>query len=290
MEKISRNIHAIILLIFVGMVAVIWYAVFHFEARQNLLVTFFDVGQGDAIFIEVPNGNQILVDGGPGDRILAKLGNTLPFWDRSIDLLILTHPHADHLDGLLEVLKRYDVGMVLEPGVPHSIPEYQEWREVLGRKNVPVVVARVGEGINAGAGVVMDVLAPFDDCCAASVKNVHDANVVARLTHGKTLILLTGDAEKMIEYRLFFESPEMIDADILKVGHHGSKTSTTEEFLAAVSPDVAVIQVGRKNRFGHPYQGVLERLAGASAKILRTDRDRDIRIWSDGARYGLLSE
>ena len=99
MEKVRRNARIIFLLTFAGIVGVIWYAVFHFESRRDLLISFFDIGQGDSTFIEVPNGNQILIDGGPGDRILGKLGRRMPFWDRSIDLLILTHPHADHLDG-----------------------------------------------------------------------------------------------------------------------------------------------------------------------------------------------
>lgn len=287
MEKIRRYVKPVFLLVLAAAAAIIWYAVFHFSGRQNLLVTFFDVGQGDAIFIEVPNGNQILIDGGPGDRILAKLGRTMPFWDRSIDLLVLTHPHADHLDGLLEVLKRYDIEMILESGVAHSIPEYKEWRELLERRDIEVITARAGEKVDAGARVTINILSPFDDYAGVTVKNVHDANVASRLTHGENSFLFMGDAEKMIEYRLLFESPQLLDADVLKVGHHGSKTSSGEEFLAAVSPEIAVIQVGRKNRFGHPVQEVLDRLAAVGAKILRTDRDRDIQIWSNGVQYGL---
>src|SRR3990167_9372448 len=112
-EKVLLAVKKYFLIFLILLVGLVWYAVFYFESHQNLLLTFFDVGQGDAIFIEVPNGNQILIDGGPGDAVLAKLGRRMPFWDRSIDLLILTHPDADHLDGLLEVLRRYDIDMVL---------------------------------------------------------------------------------------------------------------------------------------------------------------------------------
>lgn len=284
METIKKNIRTISLLALIAAVAVIWYAVFYFEARQNLLVTFFDVGQGDAAFIENA-GNQILIDGGPGDRILSKLGREMPFWDRSIDLLILTHPHADHLDGMLEVLKRYDVGMVMESGVGHSIPEYQEWRELLEKKNVKVVIARAGQKINTGGGVDIDILAPLEDYFGKSLKNPHEANIVSRLAHGETSILLMGDAERALEYRLLFEVPQSLDVDILKVGHHGSKTSSSEEFLKAVSPKVVIIQVGRKNRYGHPAQEVLDRLAAVGAKILRNDLEGDIRIESAGANF-----
>lgn len=262
--------------------AAIWYAVFYFEDSRSVAVTFFDVGQGDAIFIELPDRNQILIDGGPGKTILSKLGRAMPFWDRSIDLLVLTHPHADHLDGLLEVLGRYRVGMVLESGVSHSIPEYQEWRTVLNEKNIPVVFARAGHIVRAGSGISLRTLAPFDNESGKTKKNMHDANVVLRMVHGKNSFLFTGDAEKMEEYRMILEHASELDTDVLKVGHHGSKTSSTEEFLRAVSPRFAVIQVGKKNRYGHPAQEVIDRLITSGAKIFRNDLDGDIRFSSDG--------
>ena len=289
MEKARAHIRQIALALLAATVAVIWYAVFHFESRQNLVVTFFDIGQGDAILIEAPNGNQILIDGGPGDRILAKLGGTLPFWDRSLDLVILTHPHADHVTGLVDVLERYDVGMVLETGVNHSIPEYAEWRELLKEKDVKVITAKSGQRVQFSESARLDILTPFENFAGASRPNVHDAMLVSRLAHGSTTVLLMGDAEKSLEYRLLYSGDDL-DADILKVGHHGSKTSSTVEFLAAVSPDYAVIQLGRNNRYGHPHTEVIERLLAAGIKIFRTDRDRDIRLWSNGRNFGLLGD
>ena len=286
MEKIKNNSKLFFILFLAASAAVIWYAVFYFEARQNLLITFFDVGQGDAIFIEIPNGNQILIDGGPGDTILGKLGRTMPFWDRSIDMLILTHPHADHLGGLLEVLKRYNVGIVLTSGAEHSIPEYQEWTKLLKEKGVNTVIAKAGQRIDAGSGAALDVLTPFEDFSGQSLKNPHDATVVTRLVHGENSILFMGDAERPLEYRLLFEYLNsqfiILNSRIIKVGHHGSKTSTSEEFLRVVSPEVTVIQVGRKNRYGHPTQEVLERLALVGAKVFRNDLDGDIIIESTG--------
>lgn len=263
-------------------VVLVWYAVFYFEARQNLLVSFFDVGQGDSIFIEVPNGNQILVDGGPSDKILAKLGQTLPFWDRSIDLLILTHTHADHLDGLLEVLKRYQIGAVLESGASYSLPEYEEWHRILEEKKVPIVIARRGQKVILAQNGELDIFSPFENFVGASLKNPHDANIVSRLIYGNSSLLLMGDAEKSLEYRLLWAGPGVLKSEVLKVGHHGSKTSSSEEFLQAVSPKIAVIQAGRKNRYGHPTQEVLDRLASAGAKILRNDLAGDIILESDG--------
>lgn len=284
MEKVKKYARIIFLGILVSVVAMIWYAVFYFSSRQYLRVTFFDVGQGDAIFIETPGGNQILMDGGPDGRVLAKLGAALPFWDRSLDLLVATHPHADHLAGLVEVLRRYDVGRVMESGVGHATPEYEEWRKILKERAVSVVAARRGQRIHAGDGIVLDILSPAEDAIVAA-KAPHDANVVALLAQGETTILLTGDIEKALEYRLLFESPALLDADILKVGHHGSKTSSTAEFLKAVSPEAAVISAGRKNRYGHPHPDVVGRLKATGGQVFRTDQDGDIVLESNGIRY-----
>lgn len=281
METITKKIPLMFLFVLGASTILIWYAVFYFESRQNFLMWFFDVGQGDGIFLEAPGGVQVLIDGGPDGRILSKLGSVMPFWDRSIDAILLTHPHADHLDGALEVLKRYRVDTIIESGVNHSIPEYKEWRTMLKEKNVNVLVAHAGQRMRFSDSGYLDILTPFEDYEDLSSKNVHDSMVVSRLVYGSTTALMMGDAERQIEYRLLF-SGIAIDSDILKVGHHGSKTSTSEEFLRAVSPDVAVISVGKKNRYGHPYQEVLDRLKNFRVQVLRTDEDRDIIFVSDG--------
>lgn len=290
MKKFSKNLKTIFLLALAAIAILVWQTVFHFEARRNLWVTFFDVGQGDSIFIEVPNGNQILIDGGPSDIILAKLGRTMPFWDRTIDLLVLTHPDADHLNGLLEVLRRYHISMVLETGVEHSSPQYREWREILEKKDIFLINAARGQRVSLGQNVYLYILAPFENLAGRAVSKANNTSVVSRLTHGQNSMLLTGDIEKPVENRLVFESldsgPLTLASDILKVGHHGSKTSTSQQFLNAVSPSMAVIQAGRENRYGHPHQEVLDRLAAAGAKIFRNDLGGDIFIESDGYKFG----
>ena len=275
----------------------IWYGVFKVEAHQGVLtVDFFDIGQGDGIFFQTPSGNQILIDGGPDSTILSKLGKAMPFWDRSIDVLILTHPHADHIDGSLEVLKRYKVGMVLESGVNHSIPEYDEWHQLLQLKNVPVHIVEYGDIINFGDGVHFDVYPPFASFAVESPKNVHDAMITGRLVYASSSILMMGDAEKLLEYQLLWgesDSPRKSDflilkSDILKAGNHGSKTSTTEEFLRAVQPKFAIISAGRKNRYGHPHQEVINRLNQFDIKIFRTDQDGDIKFISSRNSFKIL--
>lgn len=274
---------------FLGAVAlavfIVWSAVFYAEARRGrVFLHVLDIGQGDAIFIEAPNGNQVLVDGGPDAAVVARLGEVMPFWDRSLDLLILTHPHADHLDGLLEVFKRYDVGAVLETGVNHTIPEYDEWHKLLGAKGVEAAVARVGQKARLAAGAYLDVLAPFEDWRGKSPKDIHDAMVVLKLVYASTTALLMGDAERPLERKLIASGADL-DVDILKVGHHGSKTSTSEEFLRVATPDVAVISAGRKNRYGHPHQEVMDRLKSLGIATLRTDRDGGIVFASDGKSF-----
>lgn len=284
MQTIIKNLKKIFLLALVAASIFIWYAVFYFEAHQNLIIDFFDVGQGDAIFIEAPNNNQVLIDGGPNNAVLSKLGEVMPFWDRSINLLVLTHPHADHLDGLLEVLKRYDIETVLEAGVNHTIPEYEEWHKLLKEKNIKIVIAKSGERVYLSGQTYLDILTPMESYENESPKNIHDSTVVSKLTHGSSTAIFMGDAERKTEYALLFSGADL-KSDILKVGHHGSKTSTSEEFLKAVSPRFAIISAGRKNRYGHPHQDVLDRLATFRIKIFRTDQDGDIKFTSDSSVF-----
>lgn len=273
--------------IFLFVVAgVVWYVDFLVELRQGYLsMEVFDVGQGDGIFIEAPNGNQALIDGGPDERILASLGRVMPFWDRSIDLLVLTHAHADHVAGLIAVIKRYRVDMVLESGEAYSTSEYDEWHRVIREKNIPVIIAERGEMVNLGSDVVLRVLSPFENKNGASLKNPHDANVSVKLVYGNTSALFMGDAEKSVEYRLLFENSQELKSDIIKVGHHGSKTSSVDDFLESVMPQFAVISVGRRNRYGHPHLEVLDRLRALGIVIFRTDEDGDVGFMSDGEDF-----
>lgn len=263
----------------------IWGAVFRVEAHWgNLFLHALDVGQGDAIFIEAPNGNQVLIDGGPDDTVLARLGGIMPFWDRSIDLVVLTHPHADHLDGLLAVLERYNVGAVLESGVNHTIPEYGIWRKEVQRRSIPRTIARRNAVIHLGSEVEIRLWAPFQNYEGVTAKNIHDAAVVMELMFSDSRALLMADAESPLERKILAAGGD-IRADVLKIGHHGSKTSTSAAFLAAVRPHVALISAGRKNRYGHPAGEVLDRLAAVGVRILRTDEGGTVTLVSDGSGF-----
>lgn len=265
--------------------------------RDGLLkVYFFDVSQGDAIFIESPSGYQLLIDGGPDNKILSKLGEVMPFWDKDIDMVIATHPHADHIVGLIDVFNRYEVENIIEAKETYNSSEFRAWREAVKKEGANEIEAvaglpRAGRGgkvIDLGDGVTLTILHPFESVADDNPKNPHDDVVAVMLKYGELEVMLTGDMEEKIERRLIMEGYDL-DSDVLKVGHHGSKTSTSEEFLSAVSPDIAIIQVGAKNRYGHPAPEVLERLEKYDIKHYRNDLDGDIKLISDGLNYKVFS-
>jgi len=245
-------------------------------------IWFLDVGQGDSEFIQAPNGNQILVDGGPDNKVLQELGRIMPFYDHSIDAVVLTHPHADHLRGLIEVLKNYEVGRVLENKIPCDSPECLEWDKV--EQKSEMVQAAVGQIIDLGEGVELKVIyARQPDARADAAKNAHDYMLVTELEYGSEALLLMGDAEKKIEQTLAVDGN--INAQFLKVGHHGSKTSTTAQFLNAVKPEAAFIELGAGNPYGFPHPEVIKRLDDLGIKYYRTDTDGTVELVLDGENY-----
>jgi competence protein ComEC len=256
---------------------------------DNLLrVWFLDVGQGDSEFIESPNGNQILIDGGPDSKVIGELGKIMPFFDHSIDMLILTHPHDDHVSGLIDVLNRYDVGQIVENEIPYDGAAYKEWNKL--KTEAAVTQAESGQVIDIGGGAAITILYPDQSGTdKPKVTTPHDYMVVARLDYGGESLLLTGDMEEKIERRLVYQKANL-DSDFLKVGHHGSKTSTSEAFLQAVTPIVAFIEVGAKNRFGHPSPLVLDRLEKSSIKYYRSDMDGTVELELDGENYKIIKK
>ncbi|TSC97250.1 MAG: competence protein ComEC, partial [Parcubacteria group bacterium Greene1014_47] len=247
-----------------------------------LSVSFFGVGQGDASFIETPQRKQILIDGGPDATVLEKLGKVMPFWDRSIDLVILSHPAQDHVAGLLDVLKAYKVQNILWTGIEKETLVFKQWKEILAREQeegARIFLAYAGQRLNLGENAPcpqrIDVLYP-DSIAGTLVKgDDNDTSIVARLEFCGSSILFTGDLTKKGE-KILLSQKASVDSDILKVGHHGSKTSSSAQFVEAVSPEVAVISAGRGNRYGHPNLETLETLARYGIEIRRTDEEGDI--------------
>lgn len=244
---------------------------------QNTLAFFaLDVGQGDSLYIETPSRHQVLIDGGPGTGVLSELSGVMPLFDKSIDVVVLTHPQEDHLFGLVEVLKRYRVGVVIMTGVNYSTRSYEEFKRVVAEKRIPVVYARVGQKVQFGDGAVMEILYPFDDWAGKDFPgDVNDTSVAVVVSFAGKKILSMGDAEMEEEVALI-NAEENIDADVLKVNHHGSRFSTSALFLEHVTPGIAIISAGKENRYGHPHKELLERLKDVS--VYRTDTNGRIKV------------
>lgn len=280
MKTRRTNLILFILGVLVFLNILSWIVVWDFANSNHLEVVFFDVGQGDAIFIETPQKRQILIDGGPNSVILEKLAKEMPFYDRSLDLMILTHPEADHMLGLIEVLKKYQVGYVLWTGIKRDTPEYKEWQGALENEKAGVKIAQAGQTVKIAKDTYLDILHPADELEGKSLESSNDTSIVARLMFKNSSFLFTGDISEKVEEDLV-ASNFPIQSNVLKVGHHGSKTSSSDNFLKNVLPDIAVIQVG-KNSYGHPTEEVLSRLEKIGIKIFRMDKDGDIKIFSDG--------
>lgn len=250
----------------------------------RLHVYFFDVGQGDSALIVTPTGRQVLVDGGPEAlSAVTSLDKVLPAGDRSLDLVALTHLDSDHSLGLLEVLARYQVGAVLQGENNQVGALYPRWRATLDRERIDVIPVQAAYRINLEPGVTLEVLSPPRNPIGGSWQEGNNNGLVLRLVHGRVSFLLAADIEAMAENYLLGQSANL-DSAVLKVGHHGSSTSTTAAFLDRVRPAAAVISAGESNRYGHPSQEVLARLVAVvgDREVYRTDRDGRIEFISDG--------
>ena len=256
----------------------------------RLHVAFLDVGQGDAILITTPTGQQVLLDGGPSPAALTSaLGREMPFWDRSLDLVIMSHPDADHITGLVSVLERYRVDGWADSGYPDDDAVYARCLELLQEQGVPRYQVRAGERFDLGQGIALEVLHPPPTLMVGSESDSNNNSLVVRLVWGEASFLLTGDVEAEGE-RLLLHSGQPLEADVLKVAHHGSGGSSTEAFLAAVAPRYAVISVGADNHFGHPAPAVLERLGERGTTIVRTDEQGTVEFTTDGQRLWLRTD
>jgi len=257
----------------------IWYAVVAESHGGELTIAFLDVGQGDAIFIEAPNGNQALVDGGSNKKVLRQLGGVMPFYDRSIDLVLATHPDKDHIGGLPDVLERYKIGVVIASDVESDTSIYNEFEKIIDDKEIKKIFARTGQIIWLSDDAYIEIL--FPDRSTIGMES-NTASIVARLVYGNTEVLLTGDSPKSIEKYLTAQYGEKLHSDVLKLGHHGSRTSTSEFFLSAVNPQFAIISAGVDNRYGHPHKEVTEMLKEFEIPSLATYKSGTVVIKSDG--------
>lgn len=260
------------LFILIILILVLDISLFYLDLRSFkgvLTLAILDVGQGDAIFIESPTGTQVMFDVGPARRILGPFSKIMSPFDRTIDAIVITNPDADHIGGFAEILKNYEIGAVIEPGTLNDSKTFQNIKSEIKNKNIPNILARRGMRLHIGGGAFIDILFPDRD---VSTWATNDGSVVARLSYGEFSVMLTGDATTMTEKIILTEN-EISDLEslILKVGHHGSRSSSSSSFINAVGPSYAVISVGEDNKYGHPHKDVLGLLEDKNIETLRTD-------------------
>lgn len=281
----------------------VWFLVLGQKPGRILETDFLDVGQGDAILIKTPKGQTVLIDGGPNNKVLEKLGKYLPPLQKRIDIIILTHPHADHVTGLIEVLRRYSVGLVILNGVYLKTDNYDQFLNTIKENKVKVLIAEAGMAIHFDKDLEFDILSPNknpaglvfnknSESFGTIGNDVNDTSIVGKLIYNNFSIMFMGDATSKIENQLLAYGPSAdgLKSDILKTGHHGSKYSSFTNFLKTVSPKAGIIEVGAKNFYGHPSQAALSRLEMFNVNIFRTDQNGDIRVLSNGFTTSIYKE
>lgn len=246
--------------------------------EKPLRVWMLDIGQGDAFFIEFPTGEQWLIDGGPDDAVLAKLGSLLLPWDRTLDAILVTHPDADHMTGFISLLDRYQIDHVYETGAVAATAQDRALVERVANEPSGRELLSSGDVLKVGTAT-LTVVWPQETHEGDQVGNRNNTSLVVRLDYGETSVLFTGDAEE--ESEIVFAN-KVGDIDVLKVGHHGSLSSTSWNFLAAIAPEVALISAGEGNPYGHPHPVILNRLLEWGSQTFRTDLQGDILVTSYG--------
>lgn len=247
-----------------------------------LHVYYLDVGQGDGALVRTPENSYILIDGGPGQEILQLIGGVMPFYERTIDIMILSHPHADHVDGLIEVLRRFDVRAVYFTGIRYGYPGYDTFMNLIAEEGAEIYFVRSGADFSFG-NIVIDNLYPFGNIQGREFSNINNSSIVLRIIYGGTIFYFGGDAEVEVEEELI-KSGLDLHADVFKASHHGSRTANSSGLLDLVDPDYSVISCGEGNKFAHPHQETISELIKRGVKTFRTDIVGSFEFVSDGTK------
>ncbi|MBI3588903.1 MAG: MBL fold metallo-hydrolase [Candidatus Liptonbacteria bacterium] len=273
-----KNLSWIIVLALIGLNLLTWREIVFSSQAGPAKFYFLQIGQGDSTLVELPTGAQILTDAGPTKKVVDELQKVMAGSDRYIDLVVVSHPQLDHFNGFNDVLDRYQIGAFIFNGRESELPEWKGLMAKVKEKKIPLVTLAEGDRIKNG-GNVIDFISPTKDFIQSAELN--DTGLVELIKTEKMRMLLTADIGANVEKYLVEKFGGQLAADILKVPHHGSKYSSSEEFLKAIQPKVAVIEVGQ-NKYGHPTKEALDRLEGVGAKIFRTDRNGTVTITTFG--------
>ncbi|OGL72280.1 hypothetical protein A3D72_00610 [Candidatus Uhrbacteria bacterium RIFCSPHIGHO2_02_FULL_57_19] len=275
----SVRVKGIAILVLLTLTLCIWYAAIREDTRGLLTVSFLDVGQGDSIFIRAPSGRQVLIDGGANTGVLRELARVVPWYDRSIDVVIPTHPDADHIGGLIDVLARYRVDTVIHSSVEGDTKTFAAFNRAVADEHAREIIAMRGQIIDLGKGARLEILSP--DRLVPHV-DTNDGCVVARLVYGATAFMLSCDAPQSVENYLVALGTSTLKANVVKAGHHGSKTSSSPLFLGYVAPEYGVFSRGCDNKYGHPAPETVTRFAQFNIPTADTCKDGTITFVSDG--------
>ena len=264
------------------------------QLSQNLTLSFINVGQGDSILVILPNAKTLLIDGGERESWGKVLEPLQEYGLNYIDVVVATHPHADHIGGLIDFIKNVSIGQILDSGQVYTTQTFEDFLDAIEKEQIPLTSVREGESISLDPKVKINVLNPPANLPdgADNEEEFNDNSVVVKLSYGEFSALLTGDMQETNEARLVIKNASAVDVEVLKVGHHGSRTSSSSSFSNAVSPKVAIISLGPGNNYGHPHQEVLDRLSAVGIEqIYRTDLDDTVTLTTNGSRgYSILTE
>lgn len=283
----SVQVTGVVILILLAACAVIWSAALRQDRHGLLTVSFLNIGQGDSILIESPTGTTALIDGGPTAGVLREIGKVLPWYDRSIDLIIPTHPDSDHISGLIDVLERYRVGYIVQSSVLGTTATWRTLENSIAadtKKGTRLVTATRGQIIDLGGGAYLEVLSPD-----RRVPNLETnmGCVITRLVYGSTSFMLDCDAPQAMEnYLVSLDGPDL-HADVLKAGHHGSRTSSSPLFVGYVDPQYAVYSRGCNNIYGMPHAETVATFKAFNIPTLDTCTRGTITFTSDGKKVSL---
>ncbi len=264
----------------------VWLQIFSAPRPGQLEVAVLNIGQGDSIYIKSPTGVEMLIDAGPDSSVLRELPKVMAYGDRTIDAVIATHPDADHVGGFVDLVPRYTIKNFIEPGILGTTATFKKLEEEVDAAHIHREKAYRGMWLDLGDGAHLDILFPDFDVTTLAAGKTNDGCVVAHLVYKNTSALFTCDAPQAVEDHLIAISTSTdLKSDLLKVGHHGSKYSSSNEFLDAVAPEFAAISVGANNRYGHPTGETLDRLASHNIPTDRTDQEGTLIYVSDGNSF-----
>lgn len=280
-----RNRASLVPILLLILNVVIWATLAQASERRSgiLAVSFLDIGQGDSIYIEAPNGRQMIIDGGPNESLMSALPDVLQYGDKTIDVLVVTNPDADHYSGFLPLIDSYEIGAIVESGTTSDTALYNSFQDLISEKGILHLEAYAGQRIilDKENDVYLEILFPDRD---VATWDSNDGSIVSKLVYGNTSVLLMGDSTKLTE-GIVVSGSDLSGVDILKAGHHGSKTSTGLPLLQESKPNVVVISAGENNRYGHPDEETIENLNEMHIPYLVTMDEGTITFISDGEKF-----